>query len=220
MKQQEKKEIIARREVTQVITRDGELLDIKEQMNVPVGDEPPYYKVYLQDLSNVFGLSPAEQVVFRALCSNMSFTNIVVLIKPIKEILEKETGYSFNTVRVTINKLAEKKLLIRQARSVYLVNPKYAARGKWEDIKALRLIIDYSEQGREVSVKKVTKKMIELEEHRPKQLDLFEDPEVPLAEELPFSDEDISQINAGMWQSVERESAIKRIPIDHPDAQP
>ena len=70
-----------------VITRDGELLNVEQHLSIPVGEEPPYYKVYLQDLSNVLGLAPAEHMVWEVLCSNMSFTNIVVLIKPIKDML-------------------------------------------------------------------------------------------------------------------------------------
>ena len=160
-----------------VVTRDGELLDVQQHISVPVGEEPPYYKVYLQDLSNVFGLAPAERAVWEVLCANMSFTNIVVLIKPIKNILVQTTGKKFETIKAAIKSLTNKGLLIRQERAVYMVNPNYAARGKWQDIRALRLVIEYNEQGRNIEVKKVTNKVIEVEEHRPKQLDLFQEPE-------------------------------------------
>ena len=195
-----------------VMTRDAEILDVQQHLTIPVGEEPPYYKVYMQDLGNVFGLAPAERSVWEVLCANMSFTNIVVLIKPIKEILVQTTGHKFETIRAAIKSLTAKGLLIRQARAVYLVNPKYAARGKWQDIKALRLTIEYSEQGRTIEVKKVNNKVIEIEEHRPKQLsiDFSQEVETPL-EELPFPDGDVAQMSATMGQPVEPKPAIKRI---------
>lgn len=212
-----------------VITRDGELLNVEQHLSIPVGEEPPYYKVYLQDLSNVLGLAPAEHMVWEVLCSNMSFTNIVVLIKPIKDMLVQATGKKYETIRAAIKSLVAKGLLVRQARAVYMVNPKYAARGKWQDIKALRLTIDYNEQGRNIEVKKITNKVIEVEEHRPKQLDLFQEPEVELdmsecVGDLPFPDagtaEEQAAFNLVMSQPLENKPRIKRIPVTHPDAEP
>lgn len=192
-----------------VINTSGEILNVEQHLSIPVGDEPPYYKVYLQDLSNVLGLAPAEHMVWEVLCSNMSFNNIVVLIKPIKDMLVETTGKKYETIRAAIKSLVAKGLLMRQARAVYMVNPKYAARGKWQDIKALRMTIDYNAQGRNIEVKKITNKFIEVEEHRPKQLDFFQEPETELnmnesVEDLPF----------------ENNPHIKLIPVTPSEAQP
>lgn len=192
-----------------VINTSGEILNVEQHLSIPVGDEPPYYKVYLQDLSNVLGLAPAEHMVWEVLCSNMSFNNIVVLIKPIKDMLVETTGKKYETIRAAIKSLVAKGLLMRQARAVYMVNPKYAARGKWQDIKALRMTIDYNAQGRNIEVKKITNKFIEVDEHRPKQLDLFQEPETELnmnesVEDLPF----------------ENNPHIKLIPVTPSEAQP
>ena len=192
-----------------VINTSGEILNVEQHLSIPVGDEPPYYKVYLQDLSNVLGLAPAEHLVWEVLCSNMSFNNIVVLIKPIKDMLVETTGKKYETIRAAIKSLVAKGLLMRQARAVYMVNPKYAARGKWQDIKALRMTIDYNAQGRNIDVKKITNKFIEVDEHRPKQLDLFQEPETELnmnesVEDLPF----------------ENNPHIKLIPVTPSEAQP
>lgn len=174
-----------------VINTSGEVLNVEQHLSIPVGDEPPYYKVYLQDIANVYGLNPAERAVWEILCSNMTFQNLVFLYKPIKMMLVQATGKKYETIKAAIKSLTAKGLLIRQDRAVYLVSPKYAARGKWQDIKALRLTIDYNEQGRKIEVKKITNKIIELEEHRPKQLNLFEDDpkmEIAMDEDLPFPD--------------------------------
>lgn len=171
------------KETRTIINTSAEVLNVEQHLSIPVGEEPAYYKVYMQDISAVLGLEPAEQVVFRACCANMTFGNRIFLIKRTKMYLEQQTGYKFNTIRATITKLVKKNLLFREDTSTYIVNPNFAARGKWEDIKALRLVIDYSAQGRNIEVKKITNKVIELEEHRPKQLELaFE--EIPLGSDI------------------------------------
>lgn len=170
MKEKKKSENVIK-DSKSVITNDGELLSVEEKITIPVGEEPPYIKYYRQDISKVVGLSPAEQSVWSALIGMMGYkTNIVVLIKPIKEELVKITGKKYETVKAAIKALTEKRFLIPKARSVYLVDPHLAASGSWEDIKAMRLEIEYNEQGRNITIMKVNKKVIEIEENRPKQL--------------------------------------------------
>ncbi len=102
-------------------------------------------------------------MVLEILSANMTFDNLIVLIKPIKEKLVKITGKEFETIKKAIQGLSKKKVLLKEERACYRVNPKYVAKGKWEDIKALRLVIEYSEQGREISIEKVTPFHIEYE---------------------------------------------------------
>ena len=59
-------------------------------------------------------------------------------------------------------------------------------------------------------MKKVTNKVIEVEEHRPKQLDLFQEPETEMdmgesVEDLPFQD-------AMMLPPLDNSPRIKRVP--------
>lgn len=174
------------KEITNTIDLDtGEIIEQNKRESIAVGKEPNYYKVYIQDLANLQGLNPTETQVFQILSANMTFDNLIVLIKPIKEKLVEMTGKKYDAIKKAIENLAKKKILLRADRSVYRVNPKYAAKGKWEDIKALRLIIEYSEKGREVKLENVnpnfitysttdSKEVIKLDEETPQnQLDLF-----------------------------------------------
>ena len=195
-----------------VVTHDGVLLDVEQHKTFPVGEEPAYYKVYMQDVSAVLGLEPAEQVVFKACCANMTFGNRIFLIKRTKMYLEQLTGYKFNTIRATITKLVKKGLLLREDTSTYIVNPKFAARGKWEDIRALRLVIEYSEQGRNIEVKKITNKVIEIEEHRPKQLELFE--------ELPLDAGNDVDKEQDLWDAANFVGNIVADDLSFPDEDP
>lgn len=179
-----KKENITQQQEQYINVNTGEIVKQNITQSIPVGNEPNYYKVYLQDLANLQGLNPTEKQVLEVLSSNMSFDNIIVVIKPIKEKLSQITGKSYETIRSSIQGLVNKNILIREERACYRVNPKYIAKGKWQDIKALRLVIDYSEQGREIKVENITPHSITYtvkdgdvlnynEEENENQLDLF-----------------------------------------------
>ena len=161
-----------------VINEDGEVLFHEMRTNVPVGNEPPYFKVYIDlidDLSNLVKLNQSEKAVFLSLAKNMSFNNTVVLLKPIKELIMRETGInSMNTINKAIDNLYKKNFLFRQARSVYLVNPNLVGKGKWEDNKALRLVIEYSQCGRDMEVVKISPNMLQLKE-KYRQKNIFEE---------------------------------------------
>lgn len=139
----------------------GEIINQARKEILSVGKEPNYYKVYINDLANLQGLNPTEKKVLEILSANMSFDNIIVVIKPIKEKLAKAINGSFESVKKAIIGLTKKEILLKEERACYRVNPKYIAKGKWEDIKALRLVIEYSAKGREISIEKVTPHHIE-----------------------------------------------------------
>ena len=153
----------------------GEVIQQDRKESLAVGKEPNYYKVYINDLANLQGLNPTEKMVFEMLSANMTFDNLIVLIKPIKEKLVKITGKEFETIKKAIQGLAKKKVLLKEERACYRVNPKYVAKGKWEDIKALRLVIEYSERGREISIEKVTPYHIEYKVNDRKEILNIED---------------------------------------------
>ena len=181
-----KKEKITQNKENFIDYNTGDIVKQNITQSIPVGAEPNYYKVYLQDLANLQGLNPTERQVLEVLSSNMSFDNIIVVIKPIKEKLSQITGKSYETIRSSIQGLVNKNILIREERACYRVNPKYIAKGKWQDIKALRLVIDYNERGREISVESVNSHSITytvkdgnnidyLDDISENQLDLFDE---------------------------------------------
>lgn len=117
---------------------------IKQQI---VNNEPAYVKMYINDIVRLNNLPGASGKVLNVLVKNMSYANIVVLIKAIKDMILQETGLPINTINKSITQLTEVGILIRKERSVYIVDPTLFAKGKWEDIKKLQLIINYEKDG-------------------------------------------------------------------------
>lgn len=179
MKKQKKQINIIENNST-IITKDGEILKtdrIKKQL---VSKEPSFYKVYtdaIYDISALFGLSPMETRVFTSLAKNMSYNNMIVLIKSVKEVLMLDTGItSMNTINKSIQQLKNKGLIIPFAKSSYIINPDYVGKGRWEDIEALKIQIEYKKKGKEIKLIKVTKSLIEysIEDLNPKYVEAEE----------------------------------------------
>ena len=89
---------------------------------------------------------------------------MIVLLKPIKEMIAMELNISLNTLERAIVVLAKENILIRTHQSIYVVDPNLFGKGKWEDIKEIRLSITYSANG---------KKQIQSNVTRAKQLSIF-----------------------------------------------
>ena len=183
-----KKNVIESNET--VITPDGEIVGFNQTTKYFVNKEPEFYKVYtnaMQGIGALFELSPVDIKVFTSLAKNMSYNNMIVLIKPIKEALMFDTGIkSMNTINKSIQNLKKKGLIISFAKSSYIINPDYVGKGRWEDIEALKIQIEYRKKGKEIKLIKVNRKMIEysVEELNPRFIKVGED-EVTA---LPFKD--------------------------------
>lgn len=149
---------VTRQETKTVIDHEtGEIIKTDDLKSYAVESEPNYVKMYIEDIGKLKDVPPASNDVLGVLVRNMSYGNMVVMIKPIKDKIKEETGLSLNTINKSIQNLYKAGILIRQSRSVYIVDPTLFAKGKWEDIKKLRLVIEYNNDG----TKSINSNMVE-----------------------------------------------------------
>ena len=163
---QEKSRKIVKTELEQVtsVNEDGVILGeeykIKNTTQI-VGTEPPYIKVYLQDLSRINDLGKYDNSVLHEIFKLTQYnTNLVTLNKYFREQICQALNTTDATVRNTISKLSKKGILIKKGTGVYMLNPNLFGNGTWENIKGLRMTIEYTEQGRTVSVAEVEKEPV------------------------------------------------------------
>jgi len=113
--------------------------------------EPEYVKMYVDDILKLNDLPTSSNNVVRSILKRMNYDNQVVLVRAIKDQIADECKISNNTVEKRIIDLKKKNVLIpydkekNRRSSVYIVNPNYFAKGKWENIKKIRVQITYSE---------------------------------------------------------------------------
>ena len=68
--------------------------------------EPPYVKLYTQDIGRLYGLTESTQNVLMALAKHMVYrTNVIVLYGPIKTLLMQELKMNKNTFNKAIDTL-------------------------------------------------------------------------------------------------------------------
>lgn len=143
-----KKRIYKEEKTTTIDNETGEIISEKTEVKASmVESEPPFVKLYIDDLLRLKDVPKASNDVLHVLVRNMSYGNYVVMIKAMKEQICKQTSLKMNTVNKAIQSLHKAGILIRKERSVYVIDPNLFAKGKWGDIKKLRLTIDYHKDG-------------------------------------------------------------------------
>jgi hypothetical protein len=125
----------------------GEIIKIKRYTSALVEKEPPHVKIYLQDIVKLNDLPPAAVKVLNMLIQNMGYNNMVPMLKPFKEVICKSLNIKMNTLDKIIGMLKDKQIIHQFARGLYILDPYLFAKGRWENIKNLRLIIEYDENG-------------------------------------------------------------------------
>ena len=147
------------REVNEVINESGEILVNQRTEVSQFESEPPYVKIYLQDIARLNGLNPSEQKLINELVFNMGYNNVVPSYKPVKEIIANKLGVSYETIDKAIKTLHKKGVLIRKARGMYIMDPNLFGRGSWKDIKKIRMVIEYDENGKKTINTEVSKQL-------------------------------------------------------------
>lgn len=147
---------IVEREIVDTYT--GEVVSTMTTKTYTATKEPPYLKVYMQDIVALRNMPSSQADVLWAIaawlpgagCENPM---VVALPKHIKELICEKLGWkNMHTLEKAITKLVQREILIREGSSVYRFNPYLFGKGAWKDIQALRLTIDYDPQkGRRIS---------------------------------------------------------------------
>ena len=115
----EGKKIVHVQTAEHITTDEHGVVNTRIEQNVSAFEkEPPYVKVYMQDIGRLNGLDPSEQKLINELVFNMGYNNVVPSYKPVKEMMAERIGVSLSTVNNCIQSLYKKGVLIRQARGL------------------------------------------------------------------------------------------------------
>lgn len=146
------KKIIKQSTQTTLDIRSGEILEVVDRKEYKVDREPDYIKLYLDDLAYLMHL-PNNDVLF-CLLKKMNYEGEVILIKSVVEDICQKVNLKNRTYFYSlIKKYTDKDILIKKDRGVYLFNPFFFGRGKWEDIQKIRMSINYTpKDGRQINI--------------------------------------------------------------------
>jgi hypothetical protein len=137
------------KKITQVSQKIyGETGEVKEELRVGYLErEPDYIKLYLQGILLYSECPPWQNRVLHALLKRINYQNEISLPVGYKREIIKELGIGKSSLDNAISAFVKAKLLIRKDVGVYLANPHLFGRGEWKDIKKLRLTVDFSVDG-------------------------------------------------------------------------
>lgn len=110
--------------------------------------EPEYIKLYLCDIMRLEGLPIASNSLLFELLKRMSYSNEIVLVKSIREEICSTIKIADITFRKSVDKFVEKSILLKKNKGVYIANPAIFGKGSWDNVKKIRLLVEYNENGR------------------------------------------------------------------------
>jgi hypothetical protein len=128
----------------------GEVVKNHESKTSSKEVEPNFVKLYLDDIGRLHGLPPYVSKLLHALVKSMGYKNVVPMYKPIKQMICDDVGISMESLNKAVVTLTKEGILIPvgKGRGLYVMDPHLFGRGRWADIKSLRLSIDYSTEGK------------------------------------------------------------------------
>lgn len=146
----EKKKIY-RESVENIVDKEtGEITTQKTVKESFVDREPDYVKLYLQDIAKLNELSKSTSSLMFEILKYMNYDNEVYLMSRNKNKIAEKLNIKTNTIDKALMTLRKKNILENLDRSVYRFNPYLFGRGKWQDIKKIRLEVTYTNNGREM----------------------------------------------------------------------
>lgn len=133
-------------EITSQLDENGtvELAEFKRVKKTKEGD---FIKLYLEDICYLHNLQANQHEILYHLLKRMSYDNLIVINKAIKEIIAKDTGKAVSTINNAISAYVKESILIRKDRGLYLANPYLFGKGKFEDIQKIRMQLEYTANG-------------------------------------------------------------------------
>lgn len=138
---------ITHSQTKQIINEDGEILETEIINTFRVDKEPDFIKMYISDINRLNDLPKGMDVILMALLKTMGYNNVIPVYMPIKKMITKELNISVAYLNKSIEAFYKKGIFIRLARGIYMADPELFAKGSWNDIKKLRLVIDYQKDG-------------------------------------------------------------------------
>lgn len=135
--------------ISNFVDEHGEVHQKEITQSYSFSTEEDYIKIYIKHINYLSNLPSGMESLIYELVKCVGYGNRVIINSHIKRQIAERLGKGFNTVNQYISKLSESKILIREARGTYYLNPLFYGKGRWKDIvelrEKLRLTIQYAD---------------------------------------------------------------------------
>lgn len=171
---------IVRQTKTTKINEVGEIIETEKEQIINFQKTDDFIMTFTKDLGYLKNLSKGEIVVFFGLLQIVNNNNEIILNAGIKKRISENFDIKLESINVLLSQLVKKNMIIKtEEMGVYLLNVFLFGKGKWTDIKKMRMLIewDFKEKKKTVSIEKeylneeeILEKQIQQQEEILKQL--------------------------------------------------
>ena len=153
----ERKERVVYSEMTRTVNHETGVVNEEEHRKVvKLPQEPPYVKMYIEDLAAVLNLPIGVRGLLYALVQRIDYDGIITLGSTSKKKIAERLKITVGTFDNYLTKLVKAGVLKRIGRGEFEVNPHLFARGDWAEVrrrrdnfgKTFRMTITYSPGGK------------------------------------------------------------------------
>ena len=134
--------------------------------------EPPFIKLYLDDIEILYKLPKKSSQFMHELLKNMNYEGEITINSRLKDrISQKLELTNVRSMNNYLTDMVNKDVIKRVARGVYMPNPYLFAKGTWENVKGLR--VQYKEIDGEIKREVSPEYKNENEDEKPKENEFF-----------------------------------------------
>lgn len=138
-----------------VCASTGEVMNEESTTIVKLPTEPPFVKLYLDDLGNLLDIPASQKKLMMLLIKKIDFEGIITLSQRSRKIIAEKLEIRPQTLSNYIQGLVKKGLIKTLAPNEWQANPNYFARGNWREVyeqrRAFELRVRYHGSKRLVS---------------------------------------------------------------------
>jgi hypothetical protein len=141
-------------EKTQTITdhETGEITAEQTERITLLPKEPPYIKIYLEDIAKIQDLPSGSTNLLYELLKIMNYeTNEIFLNSALKKRIAEKIGIkNLKSIDNALTQFHQRNVLIRVDRGIYMANPNLFGKGTWQQVHRLRKLsvrLIYGEDG-------------------------------------------------------------------------
>lgn len=131
----------------------GEITSETNTKVVRIPTEPPYIKLYIEDLSNMYNLPKNSPDLLLELLKKLDYEGQITLNSASKKVIAERAGKAVKTLDNFLGELVKKDIFRRIDTGLFAPNPHLFGRGEWREIYKRReawLKVTYTEDGQRI----------------------------------------------------------------------
>lgn len=148
---------IVRQTKTTKINEVGEIIETEKEQIINFQKTDDFVMTFTKDLGYLKNLSKGEIVLFFGLLQIVNNNNEIILNAGIKKRMSENFDIKLESINVLLSQLVKKNMILKtDEMGIYLLNVFLFGKGKWTDIKKMRMLIewDFKEKKKTVMIEK------------------------------------------------------------------